>query len=99
VLRALGASRAQVTGVVLAQAGVLGAVGSLAGLAVGLAVGAVLVTVVNVQSFAWTLTLLPPWGSLAATFALVVAMCVLAGLAPAAAAARASVREALHEDG
>jgi putative ABC transport system permease protein len=99
VLRALGGSRVQVTGVVLTQAGLLGAVGSLAGLAVGLAVGAVLVTVVNVQSFAWTLELLPPWGSLAATFALVVAMCVLAGLAPAAAAARASVREALHEDG
>ena len=99
VLRALGGSRAQVTGVVLAQAGLLGAVGSFAGLAAGLAVGAVLVTVVNVQSFAWTLTLLPPWGSLAATFAIVVVMCVLAGLAPALAAACASVREALHEDG
>jgi hypothetical protein len=30
---------------------------------------------------------------------MVVAMCVLAGLAPAAAAARTSVREGLHEDG
>jgi len=99
VLRALGGSRAQVTAVVLAQAGMLGTVGSLAGLAAGLAVGAVLVTVVNVQSFAWTLTLLPPWRSVAVTLGLVVVMCVLAGLAPALAAARASVREALHEDG
>jgi len=99
VLRALGGSRGQVTGVVLAQAGLLGAVGAAAGVAVGLAVGAVLVTVVNVQSFAWTLRLLPPWPALGATGGLVVAMCLLAGLAPALAAARASVREALHEDG
>jgi putative ABC transport system permease protein len=99
VLRALGGSRAQVAGVVLAQAGLLGAVGSLSGLVAGLLVGVVLVKVVNVQSFAWSMRFLPPWASLAATGALVVAMCVLAGLAPALAAARTSVREGLHEDG
>ena len=41
------------------------AIGSVAGLALGLAVAVVLVHVVNPQSFHWTMDLLLPWARLA----------------------------------
>jgi putative ABC transport system permease protein len=99
LLRALGGTRLQVGGVVAAQAALLGVTGACGGLAVGLAIGFVLVKVVNVQSFGWTLRFLPPWPSLAVTAALVTVACLLAGLAPALAAARMHPAEALREEG
>ena len=99
LLRALGGTRLQVGGVVAAQAALLGATGALGGLAVGLAIGFVLVEVVNVQSFGWTLRFLPPWPSRVVTAATVTAACLLAGLAPALAAARMHPGESLREEG
>lgn len=99
VLRVLGASPGQVRSVVVGEAGLLAAAGSLGGLVVGLAVGYVLVAVVNVQSFGWTLRFLPPWGAIAGTALAVLPAGLLAGLLPAIAAARTTPREVLHEDG
>ncbi len=96
LLRALGAAPGQVRAVVLAEAALLGVTGAVGGLVVGLAIGGVLVKVVNVQSFGWTLRFLPPTGAIAATMAAVVAACVAAGVAPAVAAGRTSPREELH---
>ena len=62
-------------------------------------VGWFLVKIVNLQSFGWTLSFLPPWGSLALTVAAVLPAALLAGLAPALAALRAAPQEVLHEDG
>lgn len=98
LLRALGASPGQVAGVVAAEAGLLGVTGAVGGLGVGLAVGLVLVTVVNVQSFGWTLRFLPPWGDLARTAAWVALACLAAGLAPAIVAGRTTPREGLHDE-
>jgi putative ABC transport system permease protein len=99
LLRAVGASRAQVAAVVAAQAALLGLTGTAGGLAVGLAIGLVLVKVVNLQSFGWTLRFLPPWPALAATALLVTVACLVAGLAPALAAARMHPSEDLREEG
>jgi putative ABC transport system permease protein len=99
LLRAVGASRAQVAAVVAAQAALLGLTGAAGGLAVGLAIGLVLVKVVNLQSFGWTLRFLPPWSALAATALLVTVACLAAGLAPALAAARMHPSEDLREEG
>ena len=88
VLRAMGGSRRQVARVILAQAGLLGFTGAVGGVAAGLAVGLVLVKVVNLQSFGWTLRFLPPWGTIAWSGIGVVAACLLAGLAPAVTAMR-----------
>jgi putative ABC transport system permease protein len=99
VLRAMGGSRRQVARVILAQAGLLGLTGAAGGVAAGLAVGLVLVKVVNLQSFGWTLRFLPPWGTIAWSGIGVVAACLLAGLAPAVTAMRLRPGEALHEDG
>jgi putative ABC transport system permease protein len=93
LLRAVGGSRAQVAAVVAAQAALLGLTGAAGGLAIGLAIGLVLVKVVNLQSFGWTLRFLPPWPALAGT------ACLVAGLAPALAAARMHPSEDLRDEG
>jgi putative ABC transport system permease protein len=99
VVRVLGGSPVQVAAVVLIQALLLGAAGALGGLAVGLAVGWVLVEVVNPQSFGWTLSFDPPWGTLASTALLVLPASALAALVPALFAIRKPPREALRDLG
>lgn len=98
LLRALGASRTQVARVVLVQAALLGVIGAAGGIAAGLAIGLILVKVVNVQSFAWTLRLLPPWGSVLSTAAWVALGCLVAGAVPAAGALRVAPAEVLREE-
>ncbi len=95
VVRVLGGSRRQLFGLVLGEALLLGLAGALGGVIVGLLVGYVLVAVVNVQSFGWSLQFLPP-SSLLWTLALVVPACLLAGLFPAVVAMRTPPRETLR---
>jgi putative ABC transport system permease protein len=99
LLRALGGSRAQVGATVAWEAALLGLSGTATGVAAGLAIGLVLVKVVNVQSFGWTLRFLPSWPALAGTALLVTLACVAAGLAPALVAARMHPAEALRDEG
>lgn len=66
LLAHLGLTRAQVLAVVAGEGALWSVAGVLLGLALGIAVSAVLVHVVNPQSFHWTMELLLPWGRLAA---------------------------------
>jgi len=87
-VRAIGGSRRQVGSMVVAEAGLLGLAATVAGGAAGLVVGVILVEVVNLQSFGWSLALELPWTEVA-TMALWVGVASLAaGLAPAVAALR-----------
>ena len=97
VMRALGASARQLIGVVVGEALLLGLAGAAGGLLIGVLVGYVLVAVVNVQSFGWTLRFLPPWGSVAGTAGLVIPACLLAGLVPAFLTLRRAPQEDLRE--
>jgi len=99
VVRVVGAARSQVATLVLGEAFVLGAVGTLAGVALGATVGYLLVTVVNVQSHGWSLAFVPPVRPVLVTFAAVVPACVLAGLPPALGAMVRPPREVLRETG
>jgi putative ABC transport system permease protein len=63
--------------------------GVIVGLALGLAISAVLVYVVNPQSFHWTMDLTVPPGAVAALLGAV----LLAGLGTAALAARSALNE------
>src|SRR2546430_1401349 len=65
VLAHLGLTRAQILRGVAGEGAAWTAIGSLAGLVLGLAVAVVLVRVVNPQSFHWTMDLLVPWERLA----------------------------------
>jgi putative ABC transport system permease protein len=87
LLSHLGLSRRQIVGVVAAEGAVWTGAGALLGLGLGIAVSAVLVEVVNPQSFHWTMDLLLPRLRLAALCAAVVA----AGTITAWIAARAAI--------
>ena len=65
LLAHLGLTRAQVLAVVAGEGAVWSLAGVALGLLLGIAVSAVLVHVVNPQSFHWTMELLLPWGRLA----------------------------------
>ncbi|WP_428573897.1 FtsX-like permease family protein [Ramlibacter sp.] len=98
LLAHLGLTRRQILGVVAGEGAAWTLVGSLAGLALGLAVAVVLVHVVNPQSFHWTMDLLVPWLRLALLcVAVIVAGTVTAWLAGRAAAGRDAVL-AVKED-
>jgi putative ABC transport system permease protein len=88
ILRAVGASRGQVRAMVVAEAVMLGTISQIAGVALGLLLALILVYVVNVQSFGWTIHLTIPWASLLQMSALVVLTTLLAGLYPAHRAMR-----------
>jgi len=98
-VRALGGSRSQLMAMVVAEAGLLGVAAAAAGTAAGLVVGVILVKVVNLQSFGWSLELVLPWASLAEMAAWVVSACLLAGLPPAVVAARLQPAAVLREEG
>ncbi|HEX6884498.1 MAG TPA: ABC transporter permease [Planctomycetota bacterium] len=96
VVRVLGGSRAQLGLLVAGQAFLLGLAGAGIGLGVGLAAGTVLVAVVNVQSFGWSLDLTVP-ASVLWSAAAVVPACLVAGWIPAWLSLRLQPQEALRE--
>lgn len=92
MLRLVGASRRQVRRAIVGEALVIGGVSQGLGLAVGFALSLVLIYVINVQSFGWTIQFHVPWALLAESSAVLIAATALAGLYPARrATARATV--------
>jgi putative ABC transport system permease protein len=89
LLAHLGLTRRQILTVVAGEGAAWTLIGAVAGLALGLAVSAVLVYVVNPQSFHWTMDLMVPWQRLG----LLCAAVVLAGTVTAWLAGRAAAGE------
>jgi putative ABC transport system permease protein len=98
LLRYLGAAPAQLRRVILLEAGFIGALANLLGLALGFALSLLLIFVVNKQSFGWTIQFQPPAGLLAGAFGLIWCATVLAALYPARIATRLNPIEAIHEE-
>lgn len=98
MLRYLGASAPQVRRMILTEAGLLGLLASVAGLALGFALSLLLIFVVNKQSFGWTIQFHPPSILLAVALALIWGVTVLAGLYPARVAARMNPLAAIREE-
>jgi len=94
----LGASSAQIRGMVLTEAGLLGLFAALLGTALGFALSLLLIFVVNKQSFGWTIQFHPPGALLGAALLLVWCATVLAGLYPARVAARLKPADVIHEE-
>jgi putative ABC transport system permease protein len=87
LLRLIGAARRQVQRVVVIEAALIGAASQAVGLVVGLALSLLLVYVINVQSFGWTIQFRVPVLFLAQMSGFIVVATALAGLYPARRAA------------
>jgi putative ABC transport system permease protein len=98
ILRMVGADRGQVRRMVVAEALMLGAVSQTIGLGVGMVLSLVLIYVINVQSFGWTIQFHLPVGFLLQSSLLVLVAAGLAGLYPARRAGNMHAVEALAEE-
>ena len=98
LLAHLGLTRRQVLSVVAGEGAAWTVMGSLAGLALGLAVSVVLVHVVNPQSFHWSMDLQVPWLRLLALCVAVVLAGTLTAWLAGRAAASADAVLAVKED-
>lgn len=88
LLRLTGADRGQVRRMVVIEAALIGAVSQGIGLVVGLALSMVLIYVVNVQSFGWTIQFHLPAAFLVQSSIAVVVATAVAGIYPARRAAQ-----------
>lgn len=98
MLRHLGLTRRQIASMLALEGALAAAVGVLAGLLAGGAIGLVLIEVVNRQSFHWSMDLHVPWGSLALFAASLVALAALAAVLAGAQAMRQDAVLAVRED-
>jgi putative ABC transport system permease protein len=98
LLRALGASRRQVATAVLLEAALAGVVAVVAAVLAGAAFAALLIGVINPQSFGWTVVLDVPLARLAAATSLVLVAALAAGVVPGRIAASVDPAGALAEE-
>ena len=88
MLRLVGAGRPQIRRMVVIEAAMLGMLSQGIGLPVGVVLSLILIYVVNVQSFGWTIQFHLPLGFLAQSTLLIAVTTALAGLYPARIATR-----------
>jgi putative ABC transport system permease protein len=88
LLRLTGADRRQVRRMVIIEAALIGGVSQGIGLAVGFALSLVLIYVINVQSFGWTIQFHLPAAFLVQSSIVVVIATAIAGIYPARRAAQ-----------
>jgi putative ABC transport system permease protein len=83
VLRLVGAESGQVRRMVMLEAGLLGLVSQALGLATGFLLAVILIYVINVQSFGWTIQFHAPLAFLLQTTVVLLVVTTLAGVYPA----------------
>lgn len=98
LLRFLGAADRQVRGIILFEAGLLGALANIAGVTLGLILSLLLIRVINKQSFGWTIQFHWPVLVLLSALSIVYAATVLSALYPARIANRLVPIEVIHEE-
>jgi len=98
LLRFLGAAAEQVRKLILCEAGLIGIIANLVGLALGTVLSLILIFVINKQSFGWTIQFHWPAPLLLAVLSGVLLSTILAGLYPARMALAMNPIETLHEE-
>ena len=98
LLRILGASRRQLSRSIEIEAGLIGACSILLAVLAAAAFSALLILVINRQSFGWTIRARIPWLALAAAFALVEAVTLAASIGPARLAQAVDPARAMREE-
>jgi len=98
LLRFLGAAVPQIRKLILVEAGLIGLLANVAGLALGVALSLLLIFVINKQSFGWTIRFHWPIAVLLGALSLVYVSTVLAGFYPAHVATSLNPIEVVHEE-
>jgi putative ABC transport system permease protein len=98
ILRATGASRMQVQRLYWHEAGIIGLAGSLIGMGCGLGMSWILIRVVNLAFFGWTIELRLPWAEILGTPFWVIPVAVSAAIYPAWKASLLPVNAAVRAD-
>ena len=98
LLRFLGAAVSQVRKLILVEAGLIGLLANIAGLALGIVLSLLLIFVINKQSFGWTIRFHWPIAVLLGALSLVYVATVLAGFYPARVATSLNPIEVVHEE-
>lgn len=98
LLRALGVRAAELLRVVLWQTLLAGALAATFALPVGIALALLLIEVINVRSFGWTMSLHVPWTGLASVWLSALAAALVAGVYPALLATRRAPASVLRND-
>ena len=98
ILRATGASRAQILRTIMFESAYLGATGITLGIVTGFAVALILMQVINRAFFGWTIDWHTPYPSLIYVTLGMILACLLASLPPAWRASRLPPAEALRSE-
>lgn len=98
MLRLIGADKKQVRKMVVIEAAMMGGVSQSIGVVVGVLLSLVLIYVINVQSFGWTIQFRLPVLFLAQSSVLILLATALSGIYPAARAARMQATEQVVEE-
>ena len=93
MLRLVGAERGQVRRMIVIEAGILGVLTHGVGLVVGFVLSLILIYVINVQSFGWTIQFHVPIVFLGQSTLAILVATAIAGLYPARLASRFSLRD------
>ncbi len=94
----LGGAAEQIRRTVLVEAGLVGLLANLLGLALGFALSLVLIYVINVQSFGWSIQFHPPVFLLSGALLLVWCVTIVAGIYPALVASRLDPMDVVHTE-
>lgn len=98
ILRALGASAAQIRKLLLSETAMLGFLAAVVGMVSGLCLSLVLTGVINRAFFGWTIHLAFPWRSLWFTPVWILAAAIIAGIVPAWRASRMILADNLRNE-
>lgn len=98
LLRYLGLTTRGVRRIVFTQAGVVGALAGVVGVALGIALALLLIFVINRQSFGWLIQLHMPYDFFAQAIVLVIVAALLAAIFPSGVAARVRTALALRDE-
>jgi putative ABC transport system permease protein len=96
IMKAIGATAAQVRKMTLVQAGLIGLASQILGIVAGIALSAILIYVINRVSFGWTIQFHISGEIMVTSTLLVMATAFIAGIAPANAAARKQVADVMR---
>ena len=98
VLRAAGMTRRQLWGLTLLETGLIGTSAGLVALPTGYILALILVYIINLRSFGWTLSMQLPAGQFTQAFLVALAAALLAGLYPAWRMSNTDPAEALRRE-